>query len=68
MGILQTLPGVGSLPIKSVRVGRDPLTNTSRGVCYLEMNNTSDAMRLFNGLSEAGRLDIDGREGKFDSS
>lgn len=63
LNALQTLPGVGSLPIKSVRIGRDPASNVSRGVCYLDMNSTGDAMRLFAGLSDAGRLIIDGREG-----
>jgi len=63
LNALQTVAGVGSLPIKSVRIGRDPLNNISRGVCYLDMNNTGDAMRLFAGLSDAGVLNIDGREG-----
>ena len=63
LAALQTLPSVGSLPIKSVRIGRDPLNNISRGVCYLDMNSTGDAMRLFAGLSEAGVINIDGREG-----
>ena len=60
---MQSLPGVASLPIKSVRIGRDQLTNVSRGVCYLDMNSTGDAMRLYAGLSEAGQLIIDGKEG-----
>ena len=63
LNILQSVPGVATLPIKSVRIGRDPLNNISRGVCYLDMNNTNDAMRLFAGLSDVGRLEIDGREG-----
>lgn len=62
LSILQSVPGVATLPIKSVRIGRDPLNNISRGVCYLEMNNTNDAMRLFAGLSDVGCLEIDGRE------
>ncbi|XP_046463939.1 RNA-binding protein 5-like [Daphnia pulex] len=62
LSILQSVPGVATLPIKSVRIGRDPLNNISRGVCYFEMNNTNDAMRLFAGLSDVGRLEIDGRE------
>jgi len=62
LNALQTVAGVGSLPIKSVRIGRDPLNNISRGVCYLDMNNTGDAMRLFAGLSDAGVINIDGRE------
>ena len=38
------------LPIKSIRIGRDPLTQTSRGVCYVEMNSVVDAMFLHNQL------------------
>lgn len=63
LSILQTIPGVATLPIKSVRIGRDTLTNVSRGICYLDMNNTGDAMRLFAGLCESGSLEIDGKEG-----
>lgn len=65
LSILQSVPGVATLPIKSVRIGRDPLNNISRGVCYLEMNNTNDSMRLFAGLSDVGSLEIDGREGNW---
>lgn len=65
LGALQNIPGVAQLPIKSVRVGRDPLNNISRGICYLDMNNTGDAMRLFAGLSSFQGLQIDGRDGKF---
>lgn len=65
LSVLQSVPGVATLPIKSVRIGRDPLNNISRGICYLDMNNTNDAMRLFAGLSDIGRLEIDGREGCF---
>ena len=39
-----------NLPIKSIRIGRDSLTNTSRGVCYVEMNSVVDAMFLHNQL------------------
>ncbi len=35
---------------RSIRIGRDNLTNTSRGVCYVEMNSLSDAMFLHNQL------------------
>ena len=38
------------LPIKSIRIGRDPLTNTSRGICYVEMNSVVDARFLHNQL------------------
>ena len=33
-----------------MRIGRDSLTNTSRGVCYVEMNTVVDAMFLHNQL------------------
>lgn len=64
LNVLQNIPAVAKLPIKSVRIGRDPLNNISRGICYLDMNNTSDAMRLFAGLSAYQGLQIDGREGE----
>lgn len=38
------------LPIKALRIGRDRLTNTSRGICYVEMNSVVDAMFLHNQL------------------
>ena len=37
-------------PIKNIRIGKDSLTNTSRGVCYVEMNSVADAMFLHNQL------------------
>ena len=37
-------------PIKNIRIGKDSLTNTSRGVCYVEMNSVVDAMFLHNQL------------------
>lgn len=43
----------GDLPIRSVRIGRDPLTNTSRGVCYIELNSVLDSMQLHNKLAHA---------------
>ena len=48
--VLGTLRDCTELPIKRVRVGRDPATNVSRGVCYVEMNSVSDAMFLHNRL------------------
>lgn len=48
--VLNMLHAVTQLPIKSVRIGRDSLTNTSRGVCYVEMNSVVDAMFLHNQL------------------
>ena len=48
--ILNCLMQTTNLPIKSLRVGRDSLTNTSRGICYVEMNSVVDAMFLHNQL------------------
>lgn len=49
------------MPIRSIRIGRDSLTNTSRGVCYLEMGNVVDAMYLHTALTKQG-LVVDGRK------
>lgn len=48
--VLNCLMQLTNLPIKSIRIGRDSLTNTSRGVCYVEMNSVVDAMFLHNQL------------------
>ncbi len=48
--VLKALTAVTDMPIKSLRIGRDSLTNTSRGVCYVEMNSVVDAMFLHNQL------------------
>ncbi|KAF6205360.1 hypothetical protein GE061_019531 [Apolygus lucorum] len=48
--VLHSIKTISSLPIKSVRIGRDAATGASRGVCYLEMNNVVDAMYLHNSL------------------
>lgn len=58
--VLKTLQTLSSLPIRSVRIGRDKVTNLSRGVCYLEMNNVSDAMYLHSTLLTK-KPRIDGR-------
>lgn len=58
--VLQSIKSLSSLPIRSVRIGRDPATNTSRGVCYLEMNNVVDAMYLHNAL-QTSCPQVDGR-------
>ncbi|OXU23013.1 hypothetical protein TSAR_015536 [Trichomalopsis sarcophagae] len=59
--VLQAMQGLSSQPIRSIRIGRDSLTNTSRGVCYLEMANVVDAMYLHTALSKQG-LQVDGRK------
>ena len=48
--VLNCLMQLTNLPIKSLRIGKDSLTNTSRGVCYVEMNSVVDAMFLHNQL------------------
>lgn len=48
--VLKTLHVLTKLPIKALRIGRDSLTNTSRGICYVEMNSVVDAMFLHNQL------------------
>lgn len=59
--VLNTLGPLTKLPLKSVRIGRDPLTNMSRGVCYVEMNSVVDSMFLHNQLI-ADPPQIDGRQ------
>lgn len=54
------MTNLSSMPIRSIRIGRDTLTNTSRGVCYLEMANVVDAMYLHTALTKQG-LVVDGR-------
>ncbi|XP_043466496.1 RNA-binding protein 5-like [Leptopilina heterotoma] len=58
--VLQAMTNLSSMPIRSIRIGRDTLTNTSRGVCYLEMANVVDAMYLHTALTKQG-LVVDGR-------
>ncbi|XP_039293900.1 RNA-binding protein 5 [Nilaparvata lugens] len=48
--VLKCIQTVSTLPIKSVRIGRDPVMNTSRGVCYIEMNSVVEAVHLHNSL------------------
>ena len=59
--VLNTLGPLTKLPLKSVRIGRDPLTNMSRGVCYVEMNSVVDSMFLHNQLFAEPPV-IDGRQ------
>lgn len=37
----------GDLPIRAIKLSRDPLTKLSWGVCHLEMNSVLDSMHLF---------------------
>ena len=58
--VLNVLGPLTKLPLKNVKVGRDPLTSMSRGVCYVEMNSVVDAMFLHNQLIAAPPA-IDGK-------
>lgn len=61
-GVLQSIEHASSdLPIRSVRIGRDPLTNTSRGVCYVELNSVLDSMQLYNKLAATPPV-VDGKQ------
>lgn len=60
--VLKAIQPLSTLPIRSVRIGRNPLTNVSKGLCYLEMNNVVDAMYLHNALIVEDALLIDGKE------
>jgi len=58
--VLATLGPLTTLPLKSVRIGRDNLTSLSRGVCFVEMNSVVDSMFLHNQLL-ANQPVIDGK-------
>ncbi|XP_049794341.1 RNA-binding protein 5-like isoform X1 [Schistocerca nitens] len=58
--VLGAIKGLSSTAIRSIRMGRDPLTNTSRGVCYIELNSVLDSVQLHGALQ--GRLTVDGRK------
>lgn len=52
--------------ISAVCIGRDPLTSTSRGICYLGTESTIDALAIFGALSGLqSPLAIDGKTGNF---
>lgn len=49
--------------ISKILVCRDPLTNTSRGICYLFFDNLVDSMNVHNSLKELQPpLQLDGRD------
>jgi len=58
--VLNVLGPLTTLPLKNVKIGRDPLTSMSRGVCYVEMNSVVDSMFLHNQLI-AAPPSIDGK-------
>lgn len=64
-GVLQAFqskPNMAGIPIKTVKIAREPGTCLSRGICYVEANNVSEASRLFAVLTQE-ILEIDGRTG-----
>lgn len=58
--VLKSIKVLSSLPIRSVRIGRDPVTHASLCICYLEMNSVVDSVSLHNTLRDT-ELDIDDR-------
>ncbi|GLH02559.1 RNA-binding protein 10 [Gryllus bimaculatus] len=61
--VLQALKNqqFSNLPIRSIRIGQDALTNTSRGICYIELNNVLDSVYLHDALV-SDPLVVDGRK------
>ncbi|KAL3289360.1 hypothetical protein HHI36_022796 [Cryptolaemus montrouzieri] len=48
--------------ISAVTIGRDPLTSTSRGICYLGLESTIDSLTLYGALNNlSSPLVIDGK-------
>lgn len=48
--------------ISAICIGRDPLTSTSRGICYLGTESTMDALSIFGTLSSMkNSLTVDGK-------
>ncbi|XP_054720113.1 RNA-binding protein 5-like isoform X2 [Uloborus diversus] len=61
--VLAMLGQLTTLPIKSLRVAKDSLTNTSRGYAFVELNSTSEAIQLYELLlSMQGNFYVDGRQ------
>ncbi|KAF5289613.1 hypothetical protein FQR65_LT11804 [Abscondita terminalis] len=63
--VMQVLTSVISEVVKKVSgvcIGRDPLTSTSRGICYLGTDSTVDALALYGALTNLSPpLNIDGK-------
>ncbi|XP_067012533.2 RNA-binding protein 5 [Anabrus simplex] len=59
--VLEALQRFSQMAIRSIRIGQDPLTNTSRGICYVELNNVMDAVFLHDSLLE-DPLVVDGKK------
>lgn len=51
--------------IAKIQICRDPLTSTSRGVCYVAFDNLVDAMNMHNALHTLQPpLNMEGRDGQ----
>ncbi|XP_044730433.1 RNA-binding protein 5 [Chrysoperla carnea] len=62
MTVLKQVAGHMVKFVNGVQIGRDPLTQTSRGICYLDMETTIEALSLFGTLTAlAPPLTIDGK-------
>lgn len=59
----RTKPHLASIPIKTVKILRDPVTSISNGLCYIETNNVDEAIKFFSTLTHDA-LKIDRRTGK----
>lgn len=51
--------------VSKILICRDPLTQISRGICYLNFDNLVDSMNTFQALEKLESLQIDSREGKY---
>jgi RNA-binding protein 5/10 len=62
MSVLNTVIPELVKSISAVCIGRDPLTSTSRGICYLGTESTIDALAIHGALSNlSSPLTIDGK-------
>ncbi|XP_076344248.1 RNA-binding protein 5-like isoform X2 [Tachypleus tridentatus] len=57
--VLSVLGQLTSLPIKSLGIAKDPLTNTSRGFCFVELHSISEATQLHDMLLSMDQFYID---------
>jgi RNA-binding protein 5/10 len=49
--------------VAKILICRDPLTQISRGICYLNFDNLVDSMNTFQALERLNGLQIDSRDG-----
>lgn len=51
--------------VSKILVCRDPLTQISRGICYLNFDNLVDSMNTFQALEKLESLQIENRDGEL---